>query len=337
LLTQGRLAGSFIGIGQKIHLIDLDAETPPWVSYSESNLDRSQIGLRPHHLAYVIYTSGSTGLPKGVAVEHRSLANLIHWHCRAFGLKEGQGASSVAGFGFDAAAWEIWSTLCAGAYLSLPSSVEAREPEALLAWWATQNLDVSFLPTPLAELAFTRGIINSGLHTLLVGGDRLSQLPPNPWPFKIVNNYGPTETTVVATSGHLGRPAEALHIGRPIANTRIYILDGEGRPAPIGVAGELYVGGAGVARGYLKRPELTAERFVTDPFVGEAGARMYKTGDLGRWLADGRIEFLGRNDFQVKVRGFRIELGEIEARLRERPGVREAMVVVREDSPGDKR
>src|SRR5262249_37603173 len=144
LLTQGRLAGSFIGMSQKIHLFDLDPATPPWVSYPKSNPDWSQIGLRPHHLAYVIYTSGSTGLPKGVAVEHRSLANLIHWHCRAFGLKDGQSASSVAGFGFDAAAWEIWSTLCAGAYLRLPSSVEAREPGALLAWWVTQNLDVSF-------------------------------------------------------------------------------------------------------------------------------------------------------------------------------------------------
>ena len=158
-------------------------------------------------------------------------------------------------------------------------------------------------------------------------------------PQHLLNGYGPTETTTFATTYEITSVAEGapnIPIGRPIANTRVYILDGRGQPVPIGVAGELYIGGAGVARGYLKRPELTAERFLADPFAGEPEARMYRTGDLGRWLEDGNIEFLGRNDFQVKIRGFRIELGEIEARLVEHPAVREAVVLVRENTPGDK-
>ena len=194
------------------------------------------------------------------------------------------------------------------------------------------------MPTPLAEFALARGAANPRLRTLLTGGDRLAAA--SAWHsrfFLLVNNYGPTESTVVVTSGHVGALDTVLHIGRPISNTQIYILDGHGEPVPIGVAGELHIGGAGVARGYLNRPELTAERFGADPFSSEPGARMYKTGDLGRCLADGTIEFLGRNDSQVKLRGFRIELGEIEARLLEHAGVREAVVVAREDNPGDRR
>ncbi|HEX8317857.1 amino acid adenylation domain-containing protein, partial [Longimicrobium sp.] len=329
VLTEGSLAGLFGGT--EVRVIDLVADARAWAGQPETNPGRP--GTAPDHLAYVIYTSGSTGQPKGVMVEHRSLANLVAWHCAAFGVKAGDRSSSVAGFGFDATTWEVWPPLCAGAALMLPAT---RDPQALLEWWEEQALDVSFLPTPLAEVAFARGRASAGLRTLLIGGDRLRSLPAEPLPFTLVNNYGPTETTVVATSGEIGASAK-VHIGRPIANTRVYLLDRAGEPVPEGVAGELYIGGAGVARGYQHRPGLTAERFVPDPFAGAAGARLYRTGDLARWLADGTLEFLGRTDFQVKIRGFRIEPGEIEARLSEHPAVRDAVVLVRQDASEDRR
>ena len=179
---------------------------------------------------------------------------------------------------------------------------------------------MSFLPTPMAEYAFSRGVAEGTVRTLLVGGDRLRRVPEGPMSFRLVNNYGPTETTVVATSGDVRGPGTP-GIGRPVANTRVYVLDGRGEPVPFGVAGELYVGGVQVARGYLGRPEQTAERFVPDPFGGEPGARLYRTGDLCRWTAEGTLDFVGRVDHQVKVRGFRIDPGEIEARLTEHAGV----------------
>ncbi|HEV3105333.1 MAG TPA: condensation domain-containing protein, partial [Trinickia sp.] len=208
---------------------------------------------------------------------------------------------------------------------------------ALLDWWRSQTLDVSFLPTPIAELAFAEGAPPKGLRVLLVGGDRLRRLPPWAQSVSIVNNYGPTENTVVASSGQLRSDDTVLHIGRPISNTRIHILDARHEPVPLGVVGEIFIAGSQVARGYLNRPELTAERFIRDPFAEDAGAMMYRTGDLARYLPDGNIEYVDRNDDQVKVRGFRIELGEIETRLSEHPSVRETVVLVREDVRGDKR
>ncbi|WP_455825751.1 amino acid adenylation domain-containing protein [Pseudomonas graminis] len=283
-------------------------------------------GLTPANLAYVIYTSGSTGQPKGVMVEHRTVENLVHWHCEAFGLDARSHTSSVAGFGFDAMAWEVWPALCAGATLHLPPAEVGNEHiDALLAWWLAQPLDVSFLPTPVAEYAFSQHLQHPTLRILLIGGDRLRQFTQERR-FAVINNYGPTEATVVATSGRV-RAGQALHIGRPIANASAYVLDAQLRPVPVGVAGELYVGGSGVARGYLNRPEMSAERFLHDPFNP---GRMYRTGDLVRWLPDGNLEYLGRNDDQVKVRGVRVELGEIESRLAALDGVGEAVVLVRE-------
>ncbi|MBI6744818.1 amino acid adenylation domain-containing protein [Pseudomonas syringae] len=305
---------------------------------AETEHDRVLPTVAPQHLAYVIYTSGSTGQPKGVMIEHRNLVNLVAWHCEAFGLTHRKRVSSVAGIGFDACVWELWPALCVGASLSLlPGQALGNDVDALLGWWRRQELDVSFLPTPIAEIAFAQGIEPASLQTLLIGGDRLRQFPNPDSRVALINNYGPTETTVVATSGLIDATQSVLHIGRPIANTQVYLLDAHGQPVPIGVSGEIYIGGAGVARGYLNRPELTAERFLDDPFSAETAARMYRTGDLGRWLADGNIEYLGRNDDQVKLRGVRIELGEIEAQLKQIADIRDAVVIAQEDTPGEKR
>ena len=302
----------------------VDLHDPAWQRHAVSNPQLPT--LTPAHLAYVIYTSGSTGQPKGVMVEHGTVENLVHWHCEAFGLTAVSHTSSVAGMGFDAMAWEVWPALCVGATLHLPPAEIGNENiDELLAWWLAQPLDVSFLPTPVAEYAFSLPQQHPTLRILLIGGDRLRQFSQERR-FAVVNNYGPTEATVVATSGRV-RAGQVLHIGRPIANATSYVLDAHLRPVPVGVAGELYVGGSGVARGYLNRAELTAERFLQDPF--NAG-RMYRTGDLVRWLPDGNLEYLGRNDDQVKLRGVRVELGEIESRLAALDGIREAVVLVRE-------
>ena len=302
----------------------VDLQDPGWQRHAVSNPQLP--ALTPAHLAYVIYTSGSTGLPKGVMVEHRTVENLVHWHCEAFGLTAVSHTSSVAGMGFDAMAWEVWPALCVGATLHLPPADIGNENiDELLAWWLAQPLDVSFLPTPVAEYAFSLPRQHPTLRILLIGGDRLRQFTQERR-FAVVNNYGPTEATVVATSGRV-RAGQVLHIGRPVANATSYVLDAHLRPVPVGVAGELYVGGSGVARGYLNRPELTAERFLQDPFNP---GQMYRTGDLVRWLPDGNLEYLGRNDDQVKLRGVRVELGEIESRLAALDGIREAVVLVRE-------
>ncbi len=288
--------------------------------------DSPPVAVTPSNLAYVIYTSGSTGLPKGVMVEHHTVSNLVDWHCRAFNLHAGSQTASVAGFGFDAMAWEVWPALCVGATLHLPPAQDdAQDIDALLNWWRAQPLDVCFLPTPVAEYAFSQRLQHPTLRTLLIGGDRLRSFS-RAQTYDVINNYGPTEATVVATSGRV-EAGHALHIGAPIDNATVYVLDEQRRPVPIGVAGELYIGGKGVARGYLNQPELSAERFVDDPF---SEGRMYRTGDLARWLPDGNLEYLGRNDDQVKIRGVRIELGEIESALASHPAVQEAVVQCRE-------
>ncbi|MDH0732056.1 amino acid adenylation domain-containing protein [Pseudomonas sichuanensis] len=329
VLTQQALSGR-LGT-QQVPVLLLDR--PDWPVRGDNP---ALPALSARHLAYVIYTSGSTGQPKGVMVEHQTVNNLVDWHCRTFDLCHGRHTSCLAGLGFDAMAWELWPALCAGATLHLAPSAQGNEDlDAMLAWWRDQPLDVSFLPTPVAEYAFSHQLEHPTLRTLLIGGDRLRQFNRTQR-FAVVNNYGPTETTVVASSGVV-EAGGVLHIGRPVDNARLYVLDERRQPVALGVPGELYIGGAGVARGYLNRPALTAERFLDDPFTATPGGRMYRTGDLVRWLADGTLDYLGRNDDQVKIRGVRIELGEIESRLATLPGINEAVVLAREDQPGEPR
>jgi amino acid adenylation domain-containing protein len=296
---------------------------------------------KANDLAYVIYTSGSTGEPKGVEVRHGSLLNLVNWHQRAFKVTEADRASHLSALGFDAAVWELWPYLAAGASIHIPDGVTSDQPEAIRDWLAAQGITITFLPTPVAERLITlEWSAQISLRTMLTGADTLHHYPPRKLRFQLVNNYGPTECTVVATSGTVlpsEHPDRRPTIGRAIENVGIHILNEHMQPVPNGEAGEIYIGGAGVARGYRNRPDLTRERFVPDPFSSETGARLYKTGDLARFLSDGQIAFLGRMDEQIKVRGFRIEPAEIVKVLDEHPAVVASVVVAREIAPGDKR
>ncbi|MGJ0489264.1 amino acid adenylation domain-containing protein, partial [Methylobacter sp.] len=339
LLTDSGLKVRLADRSAGARLIDLSSDAAQWAHQPSDNPDLAVVGLTPAHLAYVIYTSGSTGQPKGVMVPHAGVMNLVSWHNRQFKVSAADRATQLAGLAFDASAWETWPYLLAGASLHLVRPERLGQPEALWQQLADDRITVAFMPTPLAELMLAAPRPEHlALRCLLAGGDRLHGHPPAGLPFELVNNYGPTENSVVSTSCSVPAGGEGLPpIGKPIANTRVYLLDESLAPVPVGVTSELYVGGAGLARGYLNRPELTAERFLADPFSSDPEARLYKTGDLGRWREDGSIEFLGRNDFQVKIRGFRIELGEIEARLAEHPAVRETAVLAREDGAGAKR
>jgi amino acid adenylation domain-containing protein len=286
-------------------------------------------------LAYVIYTSGSTGRPKGVQITHESLLNLVFWHQRAFAITCSDRATQLTSPAFDATGWEVWPYLTIGASVHLPDDETRALPTSLRDWLVSQRITLTFLPTPLAEsVMFLEWPATTSLRFLLTGADALHHRPPSNLPFPLINNYGPTETTVVATSGRVA-PALLAHgvpsIGRPIANTQTYILDGHLHQLPAGMTGELYIGGAGVAKGYLNRPELTAERFIPDPFSDEPDARLYKTGDLAQYLTDGQIAFIGRSDHQIKIRGYRIEPGEIEYVLNQHPAIQKCVVVAIED------
>ncbi len=294
----------------------------------------------PQNLAYVIYTSGSTGTPKAVGVEHRALMRLVAWHASAYSTGRRTRASQLAGPAFDAAAWELWPALASGARIDIvPDEVRASPPR-LLEWLAQHRITIAFAPTALADSLVRQPMPRDlALRVLLTGGDKLQRGVPTGLPFAVVNHYGPTESAVVATCARVDEEPLRLEpsIGRPIDNTRAYVLDRQLQLLPIGAAGELCIGGAGLARGYLLQPRLTAERFIPDPLGAEPGARLYRTGDRVRYRADGSLEFLGRLDRQVKVRGYRVELGEVEAALLLHPSLREAVVLAREDREGDRR
>jgi amino acid adenylation domain-containing protein len=346
LLIQSHLAGVFANEKYAGQIVDLTGATPPWRAQPETNPNAADSGVHPGSLAYVIYTSGSTGKPKGVMIEHRSLVNRLVWMQKAYGLTGGDSVLQKTPFSFDVSVWEFFWPLIAGARLVMARPEGHKDPNYLMDAINQYNITtLHFVPSMLqvfvdqvdaARCTSLARVIASGeaLPAALVR--KFQQRLPH---VALHNLYGPTETTVDVTAWSCSPDPSltSVPIGRPIDNTRAYILDELGEPVPVGVSGELYIGGVGVARGYLNRPELTAERFLPDPFSTADGGRMYRTGDLCRWRPDGAIEYLGRNDFQVKIRGFRIELGEIEARLAEQPNVREAVVIAREDTTGDKR
>lgn len=334
VLTNSALAGNLTDYHGQV--ICLDQEWPKIRKEKTTNILRAEVNLE--NLAYIIYTSGSTGTPKGVLIPHQGLLNLIFWHVKAFQVTGADRATQLAGLSFDASVWEIWPYLTTGAALYLTPPVIVASPENLRNWLIEQKISICFIPTPLAEeLLSLEWPQKVDLRYMLTGGDKLHKYPQEWIPFILVNNYGPTENTVVTTSGIVKNNGTTVlpTIGRPIFNTDVYILDPYLNPVPIGVKGELYIGGASLSFGYLNRPELNREKFIKNPFA-ETGARLYRTGDVVRYLPSGEIEFMGRIDNQVKIRGFRIELGEIESVLSKHKLIKEVSVIVREDTPGNK-
>jgi amino acid adenylation domain-containing protein len=320
-------------------VLDITVDAKLWADESAGNPCRG--ACSPQHLAYITYTSGSTGRPKGVLAEHGAVCNDLRAMLEFVGMKATDHVLVLATFSFDLATFELFLALLCGAR----ATMIAREvgADALLLQAAVKALEPTVIvATPATwQMLMSAGWGGSSTIKALCGAEaltaelaeRIRERVGALW-----NLYGPTEATIW-TTGHrcLGRDAGVTSpVGRPIANTQVYILDAHGQPCPIGVIGELYIGGAGVSRGYLRRPELTAGSFVPDPFTIEPGARMYRTGDLARYLPDGDIEVSGRRDSQVKIRGFRIELGEIEARLVQYPGIHEGVVLAREDSSATK-
>jgi amino acid adenylation domain-containing protein len=339
VLVQARLAGR---IPAGMARIAVDAE---WPAIAAESAEAPESGVTADNLCYVIYTSGSTGRPKGVAMHHRGVCNYIHWGVRAYGADRGNGSPVFSSMAVDLTITNLLS-LFAGRpvwLLAEEAPVEALA-QALREGAGFGPIKITPVHLSLLTPLLTAEEARSAAHTLVVGADFLAAEPTVFWQenapgVRLMNEYGPTETVVGCSAYVLpnGRHrAGPVPVGRPIQNLRFYVLDPHGQPVPVGLPGELYIGGVGVARGYLGRPGLSAEKFVPDPFA-EAGARMYRTGDRARWLADGNLLVLGRTDNQVKIRGYRVELGEIEAELRRHPHVTGAIVVLREDRPGDRR
>ncbi|MGA4029907.1 amino acid adenylation domain-containing protein, partial [Ralstonia nicotianae] len=313
-----------------VPVLDLDGPL------EEAEHDPQVTGLEPHHLAYVIYTSGSTGRPKGVVVEHRNTVNFLAWAACAFPPASLARTLFSTSLNFDLSVFECFAPLTTGGRIDIVVNVLALGD-------GTHDVRlINTVPSALSALLESSGL-DPAVEVVNVAGEALKRelverLFAQTQARRLYNLYGPSETTTYSSWVCMDRQTGfQAHIGRPIANTQIYVLDAYRQPVPLGVTGEIYIGGVGVARGYLNRPELTAERFVENPFHGEGRERMYRTGDLGRWLPDGSLEYQGRADAQVKLRGFRIELGEIEARLLQCAGVSEAVVALREDAPGEPR
>lgn len=345
LLTQKKLSAILPEHTAKTIYLDTDLKT----FTGACHLNPNSITNRDN-LAYAIYTSGSTGKPKCVGMKHLPLTNLIKWHLKNIRLPHQVNTLQFAPISFDVSFQEIFSTWCAGGTLILIPEKLRTDPVALLDLLIEKQVQRLFLPfvalQQLAESAQSKGLIPQSLHEVITAGEQLQITPAITNFFSqlkdctLHNHYGPSETHVVTAFSLTGSPknwSELPPIGTPIDNTQIYILDTHLQPVPINVPGELYIGGAALARGYLNRPEVTSQKFIPNPFSKEPNARLYKTGDLARYLPDGNIQYIGRIDNQVKIRGFRIELGEIESVLNSHPQINQAIVIVREDIPGNKR
>jgi amino acid adenylation domain-containing protein len=298
------------------------------------------VRVDPDNLAYMVFTSGSTGRPKCAGNPHRGFANTVEWTAELLELSGDDRASVACNPAFDGSTWELWPALTRGASLRIPDDDTRALPERLRDWLVEQRVTVGMLPTPMAEHALAlEWPDDTALRLLLTGGGALRRWPGSRFPARLVNNYGVAEASVVSTSVALhpkdegGQPPP---IGGPIPNTTAYVVDSGFQPVPVGVAGEVYVGGEGVGRGYVNRPGLTAQRFVPDPF-GPPGSRLYRTGDVARWLPDGTLEFVGRADDQIELRGLRIEPGEVEAALLSHPDVAQAAVAARQTGGGSGR
>ncbi|MCT7952156.1 amino acid adenylation domain-containing protein [Ancylothrix sp. C2] len=346
LLTQAELKAQ-IAATNNIYVICLDAE---WERIAKENSANPESAVQPENLAYVIYTSGSTGKPKGVMVEHKSLANYTQAASIEYGIKAGDKVLQFASLSFDASAEEIYPCLTQGATLVLRGYSMLDSVSSFLKKCQEWQITILDLPTAYwreltARLSREKQEFPPSVRLVIIGGEAALLESLKQWrncvseKVRLVNTYGPTETTIVATwcelSGEFST-AKSVSIGRPIPNVCIYVLGENLQPVPIGVAGELYIGGAGVSRGYINRSELNSEKFIANIFSNVEGEKLYKTGDLVRYLPDGNLEFIGRTDRQVKIRGFRIELGEIESALSQYPDVAEAVVIVREEDLGDK-
>jgi amino acid adenylation domain-containing protein len=326
-------------------IVNLDRSRWEIARHSEENLNAVVSPARSQNLAYVIYTSGSTGGSKGVAVEHRNIVNYAVYALHKFDVLAGNGSLICTSAGFDLMLTGFYPPLIGGRTVRLcpeRHGVPDLERE-LLRCHNLAPLKITPSHMGLLERALKSGQLEGRVRVLVFGGEPLPARVVRLWRqhapgTRIFNHYGPTEATVGCVVNEIGGEVSgAVPIGKPIANTQIHILDGQLQPVPVSMTGEIYVGGAGVARGYLRRSELTCERFIADPFSSDPNARLYKTGDVGRWLPDSTIEYLGRSDGQIKIRGFRVELAEIEAQLMLHAYVKQAAVSVSEDLMGEKR
>ncbi|MGC9393217.1 MAG: non-ribosomal peptide synthetase [Anaerolineae bacterium] len=320
------------------HIVCLDAAWPAIAAHADTNLDG---GAQGHNLAYVIYTSGSTGQPKGVAIAHQSVINLIEATRPVFGFNAADVWTVFHSYAFDFSVWELWTPLLCEARLVIVPQAVAQSPTAFLELLRAEHVTiVNQTPSALQRLVDLYDTADPlSLRLICCGGEALPRAPAQKvlaWGIPLWNFYGPTESTVWAACGQVTAVGDTptVPVGRPLGNIRLYILDAAMQPVPVGIPGELYIGGVGLARGYFNRPQLTAEKFVPDPFSTEPGARLYKTGDAARYLESGDVEFLQRLDNQVKIRGFRVELGEIESALARHPAVREAVAVVHPGADG---